>query len=142
MPNLKIWLLAALVCGLGGIAIPSSPRPSPSPSPFQSVEMLAHRTCPDHQLENLTGGDWEEIMLDGKGPAFTVSVEHRLAGSERRFSRLLKCAELVTVDCDVAASLSAIEAAGLMKNAVEQICRDWRCEDETTCTYLPRNPRR
>jgi hypothetical protein len=24
-----------------------------------------------------------------------------------------------------------------MREAVEQICRKWRCEDETTCAYSP-----
>lgn len=133
MSKPKMWLLAASVLAIGGAS------PSASLAQIDDVEVLAHRLCPGRHLERLTAGHWQEIILDGKGPIFSASVEHRLIGPERHFSRVLNCAKLATLDCDVAARLSAIQSMGLLKTAARQICRDWRCEDEATCTYSARS---
>ena len=130
MSKERIWLL---VLAIGGAS------PSAMAGPIDDLEIAARRICPDRHLEDLSSGDWQEITLEGKGLGFSDPVEHRLIGPTRHFSRVFDCAELATLDCDVAARLSAIRSMGLTTSTVHQICKGWRCADEATCTYVERS---
>lgn len=132
MSRPKRWIGVALILVIGGAPAAANG------GPVDDFQRLAHRFCPGHRLERLTDGALQEIFLDGKGPVFSASIHHSLIGPERRFSRHLNCAKLGTLDCDVAARMSAIQSRGLMEEAARQVCRDWRCTDEATCTYSPK----
>jgi hypothetical protein len=107
------------------------------PDAFAPFQKEAHRICPSHHLERLVEGNWFDILLDGKGPLFSASHERQLDAAQGHFGRVLDCANSVSVDCDVAARLYAIQSRRLMGEAARQICRDWRCLEEDTCTYSP-----
>ena len=128
----RTWLIAAVIYATG------NGTSFAGPAPIEHFEQLAHRACPDRKLEYLLDGDWQLIILDGKGLVFGASAERGLSRSARHFSKALSCRDSPTVDCDVAAGFDAIEVRGLMREAVQQICRTWRCADEATCTYSPK----
>jgi hypothetical protein len=127
----KLWI------GLTMILVSSGAPVVAHSGPVDDLQRLTHRICPGHRLERLTDGALQDIFLDRKGPVFSAAVEQSLTGPERHFSRLLNCAKLASADCDVAARVSAIQSKGLLEDAARQVCRDWRCKDEATCTYSP-----
>jgi hypothetical protein len=128
-----MWLLALLNLAVGAASAAAKP------APLDTFRRLAHHICPEQRLQYLTDGAWQEIALFGKGPVFSPAANRELTGRTSQFSRRLNCAQSPAVDCDVAARMYAIQSNGLMRDAVRQICRDWRCEDEATCTYSPQS---
>ena len=93
--------------------------------------------CPARNLQYLLQGDWNDVLLDGKGLSFRPSVEVDLKRSAGHFVKVMHCARYPVIDCYAGAQLFAVQSKGLMREAVSQVCGSWRCTDEATCIYLP-----
>ncbi len=116
-------LLVGVVCAL--FAGPAQAKQNP----FDEFTKTAHRACPTRNLQYLLQGDWNDILLDGRGLSFCPSVEASLNRSAGHFAQTRHCARYPAIDCVVSARLFAVQSKGLMRQAVKQLCISWRCED-------------